>query len=251
MRLKIIYLKKKWIQARARISDVVETVPHGLMSLNIDGEIDIINSTMEFMLDLRRGDVVGKVYSAGLPASVAERLAEILKDSFSDEAEVSIDFGGRVEVFGLSATPIYEPDTRQVAGHVIICRDLKLTREVERLREVDSMKNDFLSLVSHELRTPLTSIMAYSETLLMEGMIDTEEERREYLQIIYDEGSRLSRLINDVLDLTKMEAGKLDYFYEDIDINELIIGAQKRSVSLITQKNQTMCIELTENISPH
>jgi len=237
-------------RARAELEDVVESVPHGLMRIDAGGTINLINGTMEFMLDVRRGDVVGNPYDSALPRPVADLLVRMLKDQSGEEQELKIDLRGVGEILGVTATPMHGGPENELLGYVIICRDLAMSREILKLRELDALKNDFLSLVSHELRTPLTSIMAYSETLLMEGMVDTEEERREYLQIINSEGARLNRLINDVLDLTKMEAGKMEYCFEEHDLNDIVHTAIGSSSSLAMQKSLELTTELCEDLPP-
>lgn len=86
----------------------------------------------------------------------------------------------------------------------------ELRRANERLRELDRLKDDFVSTVSHELRTPLTSIRSFSEILLDNPALG-EEQRQEFLRIIVKESERLTRLINDMLDLAKIESGTLEW----------------------------------------
>ncbi len=235
-------------ETQAVMSDVVESVPHGLLAIDQDGVINVISSTMEIMLNVRREDVQTKSYRKVMPDAVANLLTRTLETGGQEEQELTMPVRGIEESFGISVYPMYRDSGTGPTGHVVLCRDLKLSREVAKLRELDAMKNDFLSLVSHELRTPLTSIMAYSETLLMEGMVETEEERKEYLQIIHDEGSRLSRLINDVLDLTKMEAGKMEYLYEDQSIIDVLKTAMASSSSLSAQKEISVIPEFEEGL---
>ncbi len=235
-------------EAATVLRNMVESVPMGILAMDAAGQINLLNATIEYMLNIRRADVMGRPYAEVLPPAVAEMIAKLEQMIGAEEEEISIDLRGIEEKFGLTLTPVGAPGHSLPVGYVVVCRDLKLSHEVKKLRQIDSMKNDFLSLVSHELRTPLTSIMAYSETLLMEGMVDDEKERREYLQIIYDEGERLTRLINDVLDLTKMEAGKMDYFFEEYDISLIIRNAVMNSTSLASQKKQNLTSEVIGQI---
>ena len=85
----------------------------------------------------------------------------------------------------------------------------------ERLKELDKLKDNFVTTVSHELRTPLTSIRSFSEIVRDNPELPIEE-RREFLQIIVQESERLTRLLNDILDLAKMEAGKGEWHMIDI-----------------------------------
>ncbi|HLO61648.1 MAG TPA: sensor histidine kinase [Azonexus sp.] len=90
----------------------------------------------------------------------------------------------------------------------------------ERLREVDRMKDDFISTVTHELRTPLTSIRALSEMLHEDPRIDLPNRKR-FLGIIVNETERLTRLINQILDLAKLESGRAEWFSGTVDIGAI------------------------------
>ena len=87
----------------------------------------------------------------------------------------------------------------------------------ERLRELDRMKDDFMSTVTHELRTPLTSIRAFSEMLHDDPDIELAERKR-FLGIIVSETERLTRLINQILDLAKLESGRADWTSDAVNL---------------------------------
>ncbi|MCB1514561.1 MAG: histidine kinase [Hyphomicrobiaceae bacterium] len=97
----------------------------------------------------------------------------------------------------------------------VASRELKAANE--QLREADRLKDEFMSTVSHELRTPLTSIRSFSE-ILQDDPEMPEEQRNAFLGIIVSESERLTRLINQVLDLAKIEAGRMQWHIKDIDI---------------------------------
>jgi Na+/proline symporter/signal transduction histidine kinase len=91
----------------------------------------------------------------------------------------------------------------------------------ERLKELDRLKDDFVTMVSHELRTPLTSIRTFSEILREDPNVDAAQ-RRKFLDIITKESERLTRLINQVLDLSKLDAGKAEWQEARLDMREVI-----------------------------
>jgi Na+/proline symporter/nitrogen-specific signal transduction histidine kinase len=93
-----------------------------------------------------------------------------------------------------------------------------------RLKELDRMKDDFISTVTHELRTPLTSIRACSEILADNPGMDPAERQR-FLELIIKESERLTRLINQVLDLAKLESGMAEWQNEEIDLREIVTEA--------------------------
>lgn|GEM_PF-1560294 len=119
-----------------------------------------------------------------------------------------------------------------------ICSQIAVAVENARLFEetrlVDQLKSDFVSKVSHEFRTPLTSIRGFAEILMMYGEVPPAQ--KEFLQIISQESDRLTRLINDVLDLSKIEAGKIAWHLQPVDIEEIIVSAARSIQSLAREK---------------
>ncbi|HMM54579.1 MAG TPA: sensor histidine kinase [Candidatus Desulfobacillus sp.] len=117
----------------------------------------------------------------------------------------------------------------------------------ERLKELDRLKDDFMSTVTHELRTPLTSIRSFSEILLEDPEIDLAERTR-FLGIIVKEAERLTRLINQVLDLAKIEAGSAEWHAADIDLREIIEESLAATSTLFAEKRVELVRELADNV---
>ncbi len=130
-------------------------------------------------------------------------------------------------------------------------RTLELERANEKLKELDQMKTNFLSTVSHELRTPLTSVMGFAsilqkefESTLFPPLSQSEDKKvkrairhvMEYAKIIVEEGERLTTLINDVLDLAKMEAGRVDWNMQELKIENIIDRAMTATTALFVNK---------------
>ncbi|RPI46088.1 MAG: histidine kinase [Betaproteobacteria bacterium] len=117
----------------------------------------------------------------------------------------------------------------------------------ERLTELDRLKDDFISTVSHELRTPLTSIRALSEILHDNPDIDREERVR-FLAIVIKESERLTRLINQVLDLAKIESGKGEWHTTELDLREVIDDALAATSRLFEEKRITVTTDLAADV---
>ena len=107
---------------------------------------------------------------------------------------------------------------------------------MEQLREVDILKSQFLANMSHELRTPLNSIIGFSRVILkgIDGPVTKLQEQD--LTAIYNAGQHLLGLINDILDLSKIEAGKMELSYEEVDIGELINSVMSTAIGLVKHK---------------
>jgi PAS domain S-box-containing protein len=104
-----------------------------------------------------------------------------------------------------------------------------------KLQELDKMKDSFLSTVSHELRTPLTSIKSFAEILLTYD--EDKETQREFLTIINEESDRLTKLINDFLDLSKIEAGRMQWDTKDISLTPVIQNAINITQAMAKKQN--------------
>ncbi|HQR53469.1 MAG TPA: sensor histidine kinase [Burkholderiales bacterium] len=113
----------------------------------------------------------------------------------------------------------------------------------ERLKELDRLKDDFISTVTHELRTPLTSIRAFSEILRDNPQLE-EAERTRFLTIVIKESERLTRLINQVLDLAKIESGKAEWHVVDVDLREVIEESVAATSQLYRDRGIALDVEL-------
>jgi len=115
-----------------------------------------------------------------------------------------------------------------------------------KLQELDQLKDSFLSTVSHELRTPLTSIKSFSEILL--SYDEDKETQREFLGIINEESDRLTRLINDFLDLSKIEAGRMQWETVELSLPEVIKTAINATQALATQMKLRVDVDLVPDL---
>jgi PAS domain S-box-containing protein len=125
----------------------------------------------------------------------------------------------------------------------------ELKRHNEELKKLDKMKDSFLSSVSHELRTPLTSIRSFSEILLNYDQED-RATREEFLGIINSESERLTRLINDVLDLSRIEAGGMIWNDELLSFEEVIRGILPAHQKLFEKKTLRLVLDLAPDLLP-
>jgi len=127
----------------------------------------------------------------------------------------------------------------QLSNQNLAIANRELEAANRKLKEIDQLKSDFISVVSHELRTPLTSIKAFAELILIKPKM-AGEKRSKLLHIINNESDRLSRLINDVLDLTKIEAGKLSWHIVKLSLDDVIETSVTGIQSLADNKSLTI-----------
>jgi hypothetical protein len=123
------------------------------------------------------------------------------------------------------------------------------TRELReanaRLTELDRLKDEFVSTITHELRTPLTSIRAFSEILVDNPDLDADQ-RRGYLRIVVDETERLTRLINQVLDLSKLESGGAEWHVEPVDLGAVVTTSVQATAQLFRDRGVALEVEVPD-----
>jgi Na+/proline symporter/nitrogen-specific signal transduction histidine kinase len=116
-----------------------------------------------------------------------------------------------------------------------------------RLRELDRMKDDFVSTVTHELRTPLTAMSAFAE-ILRDNPALPRTERERYLRIIVEEIERLTRLINQILDLSKIESGRAEWEIAEVDLRELIEESTAAAAQLLAERGAKLRVTLPADV---
>ncbi len=130
--------------------------------------------------------------------------------------------------------------------------DLKISTERlrdanEKLKALDSLKSEFISIVSHELRTPITSVKAFAELILIKPAMP-EKKKEEFLKIIKCESDRLARLINDILDITRIETGKLYWHMDTVSLDEVVRHSVASMQPLASNKHITIIDEMEEGL---
>jgi Na+/proline symporter/signal transduction histidine kinase len=125
----------------------------------------------------------------------------------------------------------------------------ELTAANESLKELDRLKDNFITTVTHELRTPLTSIRAFSEILHDNPALE-QAQRMEFVSIIVKESERLTRLINQVLDLAKLESGNAEWHSAELDLNEVIHEAVSTTSQLVRENGVALALDLPPSVPP-
>lgn len=191
--------------ARESLDTILRSAPDGLLVIDDLDTVLMLNAAAEKLLGVRSADVVGgHVYGAVPDRAVRNLLTRGLRQVRQDAA-VSFDFTTRAEESGEAILQAVLAPVRDAAGRrtglVVILRDVTWERNLDRT------KTEFMSTAAHELRTPLTSILGFSELLLTREDL-SEEERADFLGFIHEQSAHLSNLVNDLLDVARLESGR-------------------------------------------
>lgn len=120
----------------------------------------------------------------------------------------------------------------------------ELKKLLEKERDLEKMKDEFLSIASHELRTPMTIIKGYNSLLLKWTFWELNDKQKEYIEKIQVNTNHLLNMVNDMLDTSKLEAGKMDIFYEKVFINDVILETISEFNNLFKGKNISVSAKL-------
>jgi len=129
-------------------------------------------------------------------------------------------------------------------------KNLQLQEANARLQKASRLKSQFLANMSHELRTPLNSIIGFTGILLQGIVGELNDEQRKQLDMVYGSAKHLLGLINDILDLSKIDAGKIEIIPAEFEIRELIQTVEKMVFPMIEKKGLTLHVAVSEDVPP-
>jgi len=183
----------------------IEAAPTGMLLMDRNGSIVLVNAQIEMLFGYPRSELLGRPIEILVPDRLRANIPEFRKGLFSAPAARTVDLyglrkdGSEVPIeIGLNPLPTSE-------GEFVLCSIVDVSPRLE----LDRIRNEFVSTVSHELRTPLTSIRGSLGLLQSGAMGALPENAAEMVTIAYKNSGRLVRLINDILDIGTIDAGKL------------------------------------------
>lgn len=229
---------------QAKVNAMVESMEDGVVMTDADFRILVINPAAKRLIGLEHKEditIFDFIDNLGGKVDIRGRLEESvkLKKSFGSEKFLIKDKFFQAFVFPVKTNTVLSGE--DVLGGVVIFHDVTKEMELERVRE------DFTSMIVHELRTPLDVIKKFSEILKKPGKKMDAASYKEYIQMIYQNSSGMLDLVNDILDIAKLQAGKFEIHVEPGNLAEIIENRIKFfDVSAGDRK-----IKLNSFISPH
>lgn len=199
---------------KEHLSSVLRSMSDAVITFDNNGDVILVNPPGQEVMETWQGlkwddDVEGGGWAAEV---MPEPLIALFHKTMYEGKDQSADLHVKQDVWEASMAPLYSGNV--IRGAVVVLRNI--TEQVK----LEKMRTDFIANVSHEIRTPLSMMQGYSEALL-DGMAASPEESQELIQVIHEESLRMGRLVKDLLDLTRMEAGHAELMLRRMDAGEL------------------------------
>jgi GAF domain-containing protein/nitrogen-specific signal transduction histidine kinase len=242
-RLGVMFRKEQ--EDASRSHAILEAVADGVLVTGVDNRITFVNSSTEHILDVRQEKLVGNSLEsfAGLFGKSANRWMQTIRHWSEDPSSYQpgetyaeqLQLENQRIVLVHLAPVILQND---FLGTVSIFRDI--TREVE----VDRLKSEFVATVSHELRTPMTAIKGYVDILLMGAAGALDENQTHFLEIVRNNIERLNILVNDLLDISRIESGRITLNPQSVNLREIAEEVISDVLRRSQQENKPMALSL-------
>lgn len=197
-------------QEKEQLASILSSMADGVITFNRDGTILITNPPADRFLQYW-------YYDKGKDSPKTEEIPSKVMELFQDAVDTEKEQIGEVSMLGrhwvILVSPLYS--SKFIRGAVAVVRDMTEERKLDKLRK------DFIANVSHELRTPISMLQGYSEAIV-DDIAGTDEEKKEMAKVIYDESLRMGRLVNELLDLSRLEAGHIQLNVDRVTIDPYI-----------------------------
>ncbi len=208
---------------------VLEGINEGILAMDETGEVVHQNTAVHALLG-----------TPDTPAfqAISAALMDALRTRQSKEGKLPV--GGRVLQYAITLMPQHDGMNSAAA----------LVRDVTEQERLERTRHDYVANISHELRTPLASMRGLAEGL-RDGLVTEPSDQQRYHSIIVDEVTRMSRLVNDLLELSGLQSNPTAFEMESIDPNELIYELHDRNGSLLQKKQLAFMLSLPQTDLPH
>jgi PAS domain S-box-containing protein len=234
----------------SKIRAILEGIADGVMVADARGSVILLNAASEEILEMSREEIVGRPIHelSGLYGAESDTWLALIKEwaralpAEGEPASFESQFETEEKVVSVHMAPVLMGD--EFLGTVSVFRDI--TREVA----VDRMKSELISIVSHQLRTPMTSIKGYTDLLYLETVGEINEAQRRFLSIIKSNADRLALLANDLLDISRIETGRIRLNLEFIHISAIIDEIAASLRGQIEEKGLSLKLDIPEGLPP-
>lgn len=219
---------------KEKIENILLSMTDGVIVYDIKGNIVLFNPQAKQLLK-----ICPSIVENGLQEHCANQnqlnllYKEILQTKKLTEGKVTIDD----KTISARLSPLFDVDSKALTGVIAVLQDI--TQE----KKLEEMRREFIANVSHELRTPISLITGYGEAI-MDGVYETPEQRNGFIKVILAEAGRLKRLVEDLLELSRLQSGSIILEKEWVDIEQVAQGVKEKFHNVLREENTELQVEI-------
>jgi len=224
---------------RTQLGAILSALIESIIAIDHQGKLLFLNPAAKNLFGLQSGDISGRPFLEVLRHSL---LNDVLTQTLTERRVIQKEI------------TLHAPEERVVSVHALPVDYgqgqtgvLAALHDITELRKLENIRREFVANVSHELKTPLTSIKGYVETLL-DGAINDPEHNQEFLKTIQEHTNNLSQLIDDILDLSAIEAQRVNYRFEAVSVKEVVDRIIKALDPMAKAKKVTVVSKLSDTL---
>ncbi|MEH7176723.1 ATP-binding protein [Neobacillus vireti] len=225
-------------QEKEQLASILSSMADGVITFNRDGTILITNPPADRFLQYW-------YYEKGGTGTASDEIPTEAMKLFQQAVDTETEQAGEISLQGrhwvILVSPLYS--NRFIRGAVAVLRDMTEERVLEKMRQ------DFIANVSHELRTPISMLQGYSEAIV-DDIAESQEEKKEMAKVIYDESLRMGRLVNELLDLARMEAGHIQLTLDEVNLESFMNRIVHKFQGLVRENEIHLSADLEKDIPP-
>ncbi|MGE5506906.1 MAG: two-component system histidine kinase PnpS [Chitinophagales bacterium] len=227
---------------RREVEAVLRSLSEVVIATDPAGRIVLFNAAAERAFAVEEAQALGQpVLAVARLSGLAEGFADVLSGRPAEVREIAM-LTPEARVYEAHLAPVLRPEGG-VGGAVAVLHD------VTDLRRLEQMRSEFVANVSHELRTPLTSLQGFVETL-QDGAADEPATRARFLDIIAGETTRLTQLVEDLLELSRLESGRLDLRRRPVALSALVDRTVSFYAALAAARQVALAVQLPPDLPP-
>ncbi|WP_010288270.1 two-component system histidine kinase PnpS [Kurthia massiliensis] len=225
-----------------RLKTLIENMGSALIMIGREGDISVVNRVFLDLFDKQHDIVTEQVFrDLGMPAELEEFVDHVFMTEEAYRQQIQLPLESEIRHMEVYGAPVIGEHGHWL-GVVIVMHD------ITELKKLEQVRKDFVANVSHELRTPITSMKGFSETLL-DGAYKDEETLLTFLEIMNKESNRLQMLVNDLLELSKLEKHGFVLDLLPTNLNDLVRRATELSAQRLSEKDMALVVEAPTEIT--
>lgn len=234
---------KNLIAERNKSIAIVKSISDPIIVTDNKYNILLLNGSAEKLFGVKERDSLGRhILEYINNKTIFENIKRaMINDIPEDNTILTFEQEGKLKYYIVTVTNILS-DEKTIVGNVTVLQN------ITNLKEIEEAKSDFISTVSHEIRTPLTSIIMGNGILLDNTIGDLNKDQAEVIQAMDEDGRALLALVDDLLDLSKIKAGKLEMSIREVDLNRIIANSLKTIGEIAKEKEITVVNNIDENL---